>query len=142
MSVTEEHAGVLEGIVRELGIESPCIERGNVVWLPTEKLNVREVALAMKARAARFVTITATELPGTEGFLLEYLWDLHGSLIGFPFRISDKSFESIYDICEASDWIEREIYEGYALELKGREYEPLLLRAKDKPGVNLREGVR
>jgi len=142
MSVTDEQTSVLDEVSRELGIENRWVEHGRVSWLATDKLKVREVAFAMKARAARFVTITATELPGTEGFLLEYLWDLKGRLLGFPFHVTDNSIESIYDICEASDWIEREIHEGYALEIVGREYEPLLLRARDKPGVNLREGVK
>ena len=51
-------------------------------------------------------------------------------------------FESIYDICEAADWIEREVHEGYALEISGREYAPLLLRPGDKLGVNLREEAK
>jgi Ni,Fe-hydrogenase III component G len=37
------------------------------------------------------------------------------------------------------DWIEREIHEGFGLDFLGREYEPLLLRQGDTPGVNLRE---
>ena len=49
--------------------------------------------------------------------------------------------ETIYDLCEAADWIEREVHEGFAIDFIGREYEPLLLRQGDKPGVNLREEV-
>ena len=37
----------------------------------------------MNAVGARFVTITAYQLPGT-GFRLEYHWDLEGRLLGFP----------------------------------------------------------
>jgi len=40
------------------------------------------------------------------------------------------------------DWIEREVYEGFAVDFLGREYEPLLLRAGDKLGVNLHEVVQ
>ncbi len=47
--------------------------------------------------------------------------------------------ESIFDLCEAADWIEREIHEEYAIDFTGRAYEPLLLRKGDKAGVNLRE---
>ncbi len=53
--------------------------------------------------------------------------------------IAGNSIESIFDLCEAADWIEREIHEGFAIDFTGREYEPLLLREGDKPGVNLRE---
>jgi NADH:ubiquinone oxidoreductase subunit C len=88
---------------------------------------------------ARFITITAYQLPADQGFRLEYHWDLNGQLLGFPFLLAGNSIESIYDICEAADWIEREIHEEYALDFTGREYEPLLMRAGDQPGVNLRE---
>ena len=71
--------------------------------------------------------------PQHEGFRLEYHWDIEGQ----PARISvpapGNSIESIYDICEAVDWIEREIHEEYAIEFTGREYEPLLLREGDTP---------
>ncbi len=43
-------------------------------------------------------------------------------------RSRDNSIESIYDICEAVDWIEREMHEGFNIDFTGREYEPLLLR--------------
>jgi len=105
------------------------------------KVTVREAARAMKDVGARFVTITAYQLPGADGFRLEYHWDLDGRLLGFPFQTIGNSIESIYDICEAADWIEREVHEGFAIEFTGREYEPLLLRKGDKPGVNLREEV-
>jgi NADH:ubiquinone oxidoreductase subunit C len=45
-------------------------------------------------------------------------------------------------LCEAVDWIEREIHEGFAVDFMGREYEPLLLRQGDTPGVNLREEAK
>jgi NADH:ubiquinone oxidoreductase subunit C len=93
----------------------------------------------MNTAHARFVTITAYQLPKDEGIRLEYHWDLDGQLLGFPFQFSGNSIESIYDLCEAVDWIEREIHEGFAVDFVGREYEPLLLRQGDTPGVNLRE---
>jgi len=100
---------------------------------------VRQLATAMNALHARFITITAYQLPKDEGFRLEYHWDLDGQLLGFPFVLAGKSIESIFDLCEAVDWIEREIHEEYDLDFTGREYEPLLLRQGDTPGVNLRE---
>jgi len=62
-------------------------------------------------------------------------------LLGFAFVLAGNTIESIFDLCEASDWIEREIHEEYSLEFTGREYEPLLLRQGDETGVNLRDGV-
>jgi NADH:ubiquinone oxidoreductase subunit C len=132
---------VLQNVREQLGTAEQWVENGGVHWLAASGLNVRQVAAVMNTVHARFVTITASELPGENRFNLEYLWDHKGELFGFRFEISDNSFESIFDLCEAADWIEREVHEGFAIDFKGREYEPLLLRPGDKPGVNLREAV-
>ena len=130
---------LLDDISEQLGNTEPWVEKGGVHWLSPGVTTVRELALVMNALHARFITITAYQLPKEEGFRLEYHWDLDGQLLGFPFLLSGNSIESIYDLCEAVDWIEREIHEGFAIDFLGREYEPLLLRPGDTPGVNLRE---
>lgn len=130
---------LIDNIPEKLGSTEPWVEKGGVHWLTASALNVRDLAKTMNALHARFVTITAYQLPGEEGLRLEYHWDLDGQLLGFPFLLAGNSIESIYDLCEAVDWIEREIHEGFAVDFLGREYEPLLLRQGDKPGVNLRE---
>ncbi len=117
-------------------------DSGGIRWFSPCSLNVRELAAAMKECNARFVTITATQLPREEGMAFDYIWDLDGQLMGFVFCRTDNSMESIYDLCEAADWIEREIHEEFAVNFTGREYEPLLLRLGNKVGVNLREGPR
>ena len=129
----------LETIPEKLGTTEPWVDKGGVHWLTQDATKVRELAKAMNEIHARFITITAYQLPKDEGFRLEYHWDLNGQLLGFPFLLAGNSIESIYDICEAADWIEREIHEEYALDFTGREYEPLLMRAGDQPGVSLRE---
>ena len=116
-------------------------ERGGVFWYSDTGLNVREVARAMNAVNARFITITTYELPADGGFRLEYHWDLMGHLLGFTFPIPSNAIESIYDLCEAVDWIEREIHEEYRIDFTGREYEPLLLREGGVCGVNLQKEV-
>ena len=116
-------------------------ERGGVFWLDEHGLNVREVATSMNAAGARFVTITAYQLPKDEGFRLEYHWDSAGRLLGFGFNIAGNSIESIYDLCEAADWIEHEIHEGFGIDFIGREYVPLQLRAGMAVGINLRDEV-
>ena len=133
---------LIDSIPEKLGSTEPWIEKGGVHWLTASALNVRDLAKTMNALHARFVTITAYQLPGEEGLRLEYHWDLEGQLLGFPFTLASNSIESIYDLCEAVDWIEREIHEGFAVEFLGREYEPLLLRQGETPGVNLREEVK
>ena len=66
-----------------------------------------------------------TSCPRTEGFRLEYHWDLERPAARLPFNLVGKSIDSIYDLCEAVDWIEREIHEEFAIDFTGREYEPL-----------------
>lgn len=129
-------------IAESLGITDPWVELGGVSWLAVDPSQVRRLAAVMNDCRARFVTITASELPDREGIRLEYLWDLDGRLLGFSIRLNGNSIESICDLCEAVDWIEREVHEGFAVDFTGRDYEPLLLRPGDKPGVNLREEVR
>jgi NADH:ubiquinone oxidoreductase subunit C len=137
-SLAEELAGTL---ANNEPLNEPWVDRGGVFWLDRPDLNVREVALAMNAVGARFITITAYQKPGNEGLRLEYHWDLGGRLLGFNFPLAGNSIESIYDICEAVDWIERETHEGFNVDFTGREYEPLLLREGNVCGVNLREEV-
>src|SRR3954466_13002519 len=115
------------------------VEKNGVYWFNYDGLNVRELAKAMNAVQARFVTITAYQLPKDEGFRLEYHWDLAGRLLGFPFNLTGNEMESIYDLSEAVDWIEREIHEGFGIVFTGREYEPLLLRENDAAGGKKRE---
>jgi hypothetical protein len=130
---------MLETLPKKLGSSDLWVEKGGVHWIDPAPLSVRELCMEMNVAQARFVTITAYQLPKDEGLRLEYHWDLDGQLLGFPFQLAGNSIESIYDLCEAVDWIEREIHEGFAIEFTGREYEPLLLREGDKLGVNLRE---
>lgn len=117
-------------------------QSGGVYWFKDSGPNVREIARAMNALGARFITITVYQLPKDEGLRLEYHWDLDGRLLGFPFLPADNSIESIYDLCEAVDWIEREAHEGYSITFTGRDYEPLLLRQGNALGVNLREETK
>lgn len=129
----------LESIAQALGIAEPWTENGGVHWLNPGTVGVRAVAAQMNAVHARFITITTYQLAAGEGFRLEYHWDLQGQLLGFPFLTQDGAIDSIFDLCEGVDWIEREVTEEYAIQFHGRAYEPLLLREGLKPGVNLRE---
>lgn len=129
----------VETIPAQTATPGTWTESGGVRWFNADSLNVHEVAAAMNAVGARFVTITAYQLPGAQGMRLEYHWDLEGRLLGFAFPLAANSIESIYQICEAADWIEREVHEQFAVDFTGREYEPLLLRHGNKVGVYLRE---
>lgn len=139
---TMPEKSLLDAISGEFDIPNPWVAQGGVHWLDPGTKSVRELAMLMNSCQARFITITAYQLPKEEGLRLEYHWDLDGQLLGFPFQLAGNSIESIYDLCEAVDWIEREIHEGFAVDFVGREYEPLLLREGDKLGVNLREEAK
>ena len=131
----------LETMAAELGAEKPWEFDGGAWWLEPAGKSVRDVVEVMKAHGARFITITAYELePGAE-LRLEYHWDLGGKLLGVRLQTHGRTMESIFDLCEAADWIEREVHEEYGIEFTGREYEPLLLREGATAGVNLREEV-
>ena len=135
---------LLESLPQKLGSSETWIKKGGVCWLDPGELSVRELCMEMIAAHARFITITTYELPKDEGIRMEYHWDLDGVLLGFPFLLKAEpgekpKVESIYDLTESVDWIEREIHEEYEIEFTGRAYEPLLMRAGDKLGVNLRE---
>jgi NADH:ubiquinone oxidoreductase subunit C len=128
----------LASIPQKLGIDAQFEARNGAQWLNVTGVGVRTLAETMNAIGARFVTITSYELPTGEGFRLEYHWDFNGTLLGFTFDIQTE-IDSIFDLCPAVDWIEREIYEGYAIQFAGRPYQPLMLRDGVKPGVNLRK---
>jgi len=131
-------------IILDVPIESELgayEEKGGVFWYSDGNLNVRDVARALNSVSARFITITTYELPANGGFRFEYHWDLMGRLLGFTFAVAGNTIESIYDLCEAADWIEREVHEEYRIDFTGREYQPLLLREGGVCGVNLQKEV-
>ncbi len=129
----------LESIPAELELNGTWEQKGGSQWLAPEALDVRKMAYVMSMRKARFITITAIQLPEQGGLVMDYHWDLDGQLLTFELKVRNNQVDSIYDLCEAADWIEREIHEYFAIEFIGREYEPLMLRAGDKMGVNLHE---
>jgi hypothetical protein len=135
---------LFETLQQKLGVTGEWTVKGGVHWLEPGELSARELCMEMIVAHARFITITAYELPKDEGIRLEYHWDIAGQLLGFPFVLraepgENPKIDSIYDLTEAVDWIEREIHEEYKVDFTGRDYEPLLMREGDKLGVNLRE---
>lgn len=129
----------LETIANEMGVAGAWTQKGRAQWLDCHEVSTRAMAHTMAAHDARFITITAIQLPEEEGVRMDYHWDLDGELLGFQFVASSRSIESIYDLCEAANWIEREIHEYFGVAFTGREYEELFLRTGQEMGVNLRE---
>jgi Respiratory-chain NADH dehydrogenase, 30 Kd subunit len=126
-----------EKIPAELGLAETWQEKNGSQWLSPAALDVRRMAELMLSRDARFVTITAMELPDDGGIRMDYHWDMGGELLTFTTMAAEKTVASIYDLCPAADWIEREVHEYFAVDFTGREYEPLMLRAGETAGVNL-----
>jgi hypothetical protein len=127
----------LEALAEQMGIAGEWEDRNGSLWLSPEALDVRRMATVMNTSDARLVTITAIELPEGEGIRLDYHWDLDGTLATVITKAENGSAASIYDLCPAADWIEREIHEYFAIEFAGRQCDPLFLRAGAAPGINL-----
>jgi len=122
-------------IPADLGLAEEWQSLNGSQWLAPESLDVRRMVSAMLARGARFITITAMQLPEDEATRLDYHWDLDGQVLTFTIKTADKVVPSICDLCPAADWIEREVHEYFAVEFEGRQYEPLLLREGESVGV-------
>jgi hypothetical protein len=111
-------------------------------WLNAETFDPRATTAQMLALKARFVAITATERPDGE-IRLDYQWDLSGHLLSFTAATSGKSIATIADLTPAADWVERETHEYFAVEFTGRATTlPLMMRAGDSLGINLRKEVQ
>ncbi|HVO63670.1 MAG TPA: NADH-quinone oxidoreductase subunit C [Terriglobales bacterium] len=122
-------------IPTELGVAEEWQLLNGSLWLAPESLDIRGMATTMLARGARFITITAMQLPEDEATRLDYHWDLNGELLTFTSKTADKVVPSICDLCPAADWIEREIHEYFTVDFEGHEYEPLLVREGEPVGV-------
>jgi NADH:ubiquinone oxidoreductase subunit C len=131
-----------QAIPGELGLAETWKEKNGSRWLCSDSLDIRQMTKSMLSRGARFITITAMELPEDGRFRLDYHWDLDGELLSFTVKPKEKTVPSIYDLCPAADWVEREVHEFLALDFAGREYEPLLLRAGETSGVHLHKEDR
>jgi NADH:ubiquinone oxidoreductase subunit C len=137
MTATMNTTTDLEKIRAELGLAANWEQKNGSQWIAPASLEVHRMAEFMLSCDARFVTIAAMELPGDGGIRMDYHWDMNGELLTFTTMAAEKTVVSIHDVCPAADWIEREIHEYFAVDFTGREYEPLMLRAGEKAGVNL-----
>ncbi len=117
-----------------IGVQDPWDKRQDGLWLETTDLDVSKMAEVMADAEARFITITAR--PADSGCRLAYHWDLNGQLLTFITYVNNGEIASIYPVCEAADWIEREIHDYYAVRFTGRpDLACLVLRSDQKPGM-------
>lgn len=128
-----------ETVVAHLGPADAWKSEHGSRWLSVHDLDVRRMATVLATVQARFITMTAQARALQPDVTLTYHWDLDGEVLSFVTHLPDKRATSIFDLCPAADWIEREIHEGYDVEFVNRPHEPLLLRHGAAAGVNLRE---
>jgi NADH:ubiquinone oxidoreductase subunit C len=131
-----------EATLKELGLGDGWKWDKGSWWLtPAETIDVRATAQHMIQLQARFVAITAIELPDKE-IRLDYQWDLDGKLLSFVTATTARQIPTIADFCPAADWVERETHEYFFVEFTGRETtKPLMTRAGDPQGINLHKEV-
>lgn len=122
-----------ELVVSLFGPQAVHESRPEETRVTVEEFDPRKVALSLRQRGARFVTMTA--VLAEEGVTLMYHWDIEGELLTVRTACSGEAV-SIADILPAADWVEREIHDYYAVEFAGRAATPpLMLRAGDAPGL-------
>ena len=129
----------IDSIPSDLELNELWEQKGGSNWLAAGALDVRKLATLMKGRKARFITITATELPEHGGIVMDYHWDLDGQLLSFEVQVENGQVDSIYDLCEAADWIEREYPRILCHQLHWTGLRVPHAASGDKVGVNLRE---
>jgi Ni,Fe-hydrogenase III component G len=123
----------------ELRTEDGWEQKNGAWWIAPETLDPRAMTQFMMAQNARLMTIMAMESEGGET-RLDYHWDVKGVILTFSALTHENSFVSISDLCQAADWIEREVHEYFAVEFSGRDNtKPLMLRPGLNPGLNRRE---
>jgi hypothetical protein len=123
--------------LQNLGLGGDWEWKNGSWWKTPEAMDVRATAALLVLLEARFVAISATERPDKE-VSLNYQWDLNGQLLSFTTATTAQRIPTIADLCPASDWVERETHEYFAVEFTGRETtKPLMTRAGDPIGINL-----
>ena len=130
---------VLNQISSALGLSEAWEEKNGSRWIAPAALDIRLMAAVMRSHDARFVTLTAMQLAPGAPVRLDYHWDIDGQLLTFTTYTQGNQVPSIVDLCEAADWVERETHENFSIDFTGHDYEPLLLRADDASGLQLRK---
>jgi NADH-quinone oxidoreductase subunit C len=129
--------------LKDLGLGDGWEWKNGSWWKTPKKMDVRATTELMISLGARFLTITAVELPDKE-IRLDYQWDLKDQLLSFTTATVKQRIPSITDLSPAADWVERETREYFAVDFTGRDNtKPLMTRAGDPIGINLhKESVK
>jgi len=125
-----------EEMLAQLGSTIPWEKRSDGCWLESPDTDVEKMAHVMTEAEARLVTMTACEVSNGE-FRIIYHWDLEGRMLHIVAVTRKRSISSIAKVHPASDWMEREIHDYFAVQFDGRELPPLYLSPEDSPGIFL-----
>ena len=125
-----------EEILSQLSPGRSWEKRSDGWWLETRDMDVEKMAHVMIESKARLVTITAHEHSNGEVRII-YHWDLEDRMLNMVAMTDKGCIPSIAMVYPASDWMEREIHEYFAVQFNGRESSPLYLNPGDSPGIFL-----
>jgi len=125
-----------ERIVAQLDLGNSLEKRSDGWWLEAPDMDVEKMAHSMTEANARLVTMTACQVSNGE-FRIIYHWDLEDRMLNMVTMTRKGGIPSIVRIHPASDWIEREIHDYFAVQFTGRELPPLFLHPEDSPGIFL-----
>ena len=125
-----------EEILSQLNPGRSWEKRSDGWWLENRDMDVEKMARLMTEAKARLVTMTAHEDSNGEVRII-YHWDLEGRMLNTVAMTDKGSIPSIAMVYPASDWMEREIHDYFAVQFNGRESAPLFLNPEDSPGIFL-----
>ena len=131
----------IEDILISMGAGKSWEKKPEGQWLEDPCLDVEKMAEVMVEAGARLVTVSALSLDTGE-FRLIYHWDLEGNLLNCVTLTRQGALPGIARICQAADWIEREIHDYYAVNFTGRDLPPLMLNENDPIGTFSRKFQR
>lgn len=106
--------------------------RPDGLWLEAPHLDVLEMARRMVTAEALLSTISATARPDGETELI-YHYRIGGAALNIRVRTTNNSLPSIAPLCQAANWIEREIQDLYAVKFTGHPNPARLIRPQQLP---------
>jgi NADH-quinone oxidoreductase subunit C len=106
--------------------------RPDGLWLDAPHLDVLEMARRMAAAEALLSTISATALPDGETELI-YHYRSGSAALNIRVCTTANSIPSIAPLCQAANWIEREIQDLYAVKFTGHPNPARLIRPPQLP---------
>ena len=119
-----------------VSIQNVYIHSPKRIYVKVDPAAIRQVALFMRDAGIRFATASGIDTPGGFEILYHFDDDRAGKIITLQVLIADKEkpeIDSIADILQAADWIEREMWEMLGITFRGHADMRRLLLPDDWP---------